>query len=112
MKDNSIQLTLCPSCGSTYYLENYPVQGTSTCTDCGHGVTSVSLIEIQGEIEDVSSICTSCGKDNEAEDPIFEEDNKFVYKCAVCGKLEGYLMLPPTFWDDERIDDNVLMGYR
>ena len=110
MEDNSIQLILCPLCGSTDYLENYPVEGASTCTDCGHEVTSVSLNEIQGEIEDVSSICTSCGKDNEAEKPIFEKYNKYVYKCTLCGKLEGYLMIPPTFGDNERINDNDFDG--
>ncbi len=105
MKDISVQLMLCPACGSKNHLENYPVQGSSTCVDCGHEVTSVALNVIQEDLEDIPSICTSCGKDNEVEEPIFDEGTKVVYKCTACGKLDGYLLLPPTFQENEVLND-------
>ncbi|MGA3288753.1 MAG: hypothetical protein ABSD42_00740 [Candidatus Bathyarchaeia archaeon] len=40
MSEKSLEFKLCPSCGSTEYIENYPAPGVSICEECGHEVTS------------------------------------------------------------------------
>lgn len=109
MSYESDQLTLCPTCGSKYYLENYPVQGTSICTNCGHEATSISLKVIQEDIDDTSCTCSSCGKEQD-EKPLFDKDHRIVFKCKTCGKLDGYLLLPSTWKDNEDLDDNDYDG--
>jgi DNA-directed RNA polymerase subunit RPC12/RpoP len=108
--DNSDKFTLCPRCGSKYYLENYPIQNTQTCTQCQHEVTTISLIEIKETPEGLPSICTHCGKDGAQDRPFLEEDNTTIYKCKACGKLDGYLLQPFPYFREEEIDDNAYDG--
>jgi hypothetical protein len=109
-KDNSAQFILCPKCGSTDYLENYPTQGNSTCTKCGHQATPLMLKVIQEELEGIPSACSSCGKEDENSSPFFSSRDKVVYKCKACGKLDGYLLLPVVFNYEDGIDDNRFDG--
>ena len=58
------EFTLCPHCGSTEYLENYPAPGISACTKCGHEVTKIPLKEMSEE-EILKQNCPFCGKEGE-----------------------------------------------
>ena len=109
-KYNLAQFTLCPKCGSTDYLENYPTQGKSICTKCGHQATPLMLKVIQEDFEGIPSACSSCGKEDEKALPFFEAGDKVVYKCKACGKLDGYLLLPITFSSEIGIYDNTFDG--
>ena len=46
MTEKNFEFKLCPDCGSTEYMENYPTPGTSICDDCGHEITSIALKEL------------------------------------------------------------------
>ena len=115
MSEKSNEFRLCPSCGSTEYVENYPILGVSICEECGHEVASIVLKVIQdAEEENVLSkdTCPFCGAKNQTEDDneLFS-DGSFngvwttVYKCGVCGKLNGYRILPPTFAFPEEVNE-------
>jgi len=108
-KDNLVQFTLCPRCGSKTYLENYPIQNISICTRCQHEVTTITLIEIKETPQGTPSICTHCGKDGAEDNPFFEENHTIIYKCKACGKLDGYLLTTSLF-SMEEIDDNAYDG--
>ena len=83
------EFTLCPHCGSTEYLENYPAPGISACTKCGHEVTKIPLKEMSEE-EILKQNCPFCGKEGEEDDTLFDDYNIMVFKCKGCGKLDGY----------------------
>ncbi len=109
MIEKSVELTLCPSCGSTEYLPDYPVAGASICLRCGHGVVSVRLKEIQedhnGELRfSAKYVCPSCHKQGFPDDFASVEDIT-VYKCRSCGALDGYRVLPETFASSEELND-------
>jgi predicted RNA-binding Zn-ribbon protein involved in translation (DUF1610 family) len=105
MKENSLEFKLCPSCGSTQYLENYPTQGTSICAECGHEITAIALKVIQEEDEETSYACPSCGKENETKEALID-GYEVLLKCKACSKLYGYRILPSTGWDSETLDNN------
>ena len=109
-EDNLAQFTLCPKCGSTNCLENYPTQGTSICTTCGHQATALMLKVIQEELEGIPSACPSCGKEDENSSPFFSSRDKVVYKCKACGKLDGYFLLPFIFSSEDDINDSTFDG--
>jgi len=113
MNEKSFEFKLCPSCGSTEYVENYPTPGVSICEECGHEVASIMLKEIQEPDEEAASLkesCPFCGAKNQTEDDnVFFYDGSFninhveitVFKCVACGKLNGYRILPRTFSETE-----------
>jgi len=87
------EFTLCPHCGSDEYLENYPTQGISSCTKCGHEVAKILLKEMTEE-EILQQNCPFCEKEGEEDDALFDEDGIMVFKCKGCGKLDGYVVTP------------------
>ena len=108
MEDKSLEQKLCPNCGSTEYIEDYPTQGKSTCEECGHEVVSINLEVIVEKIEEDQEtfLCPSCGKRNRTEKALLNDGETIVRKCKTCGKLYGYRILPSAFWDDEELNDN------
>jgi len=115
MKEKSIELKLCPNCGSTEYVENYPAPGVSICEECGHEITSVALKVIQDhEVEQTlysKYVCPFCGRKSGTDDDVLFSDDNFqsgsivVFKCSACGKLDGYRILPYVFAISEEVND-------
>jgi hypothetical protein len=89
MNDKSLELSICPKCGSTEYFENFPAPGLSICVECGQEITRIQLREMAEE-EIIQQNCPFCGKEGEEDDTLFDEENILVYKCKRCGKLDGY----------------------
>jgi ribosomal protein L37AE/L43A len=59
-------MKICPNCGSTRYLEDYPVVGVSICEKCGHEVTSTPVKKVDEEIEEnifSKRTCRGCGRE-------------------------------------------------
>ena len=89
LKSDSIEFVICPSCGSSGYIEDYPALGKQVCAECGHESEKIRLKIIAEEME-ISDTCPFCGKEGDADDTLFEEDDILVFKCKKCGKLDGY----------------------
>ena len=102
------ELKLCPVCGSTEYMENYPTPDTAICEDCGHQITSIVLKEVSEEIEEqffAKRKCSSCEAEDPTEKPLFDDLSFFrvvVYKCKACGKLNGYKNTTENFGRQRR----------
>ena len=114
MSEKSLEFKLCPSCGSTEYIENYPTPGVSICEECGHEVTSIALKVIQEAEEETlfsKRSCPFCGDKSQTDDDLLFSNGSFksgeitVFKCSACGKLDGYRILPFTFAINEEVDD-------
>jgi excinuclease UvrABC ATPase subunit len=88
MSDKSLELKLCPKCGSTDYLEDYPAPGTSICADCGQEIVTIKLREIV-ETYSLKHKCPFCGKEGAQEDLLYFANNITVYKCKGCEKIDG-----------------------
>ena len=97
MKTDLIEFGICPKCGSTEYIEDYPVKGKQVCIKCGHeNVIELKLVVTGRQILD---ICPFCGKEREDDDIFFERDDITVFKCRKCEKLDGYKF--PDFSGDD-----------
>lgn len=85
---------ICPNCGSTEYLEDYPVAGKTICANCFHEPVSLKLKVVQ-TYGKIARDCPSCGKKRENDDILLFDDDTltFVYKCTKCEKLQGYSTL-------------------
>jgi DNA-directed RNA polymerase subunit RPC12/RpoP len=117
MGEKSFEFKLCPSCGSTEFIEDYPTPGVSICEECGHEVTSVVLKVIPEAEEDAlysKSTCPFCGAESPEDDEnvLFSENEDsilgggiIVFKCRACGKLDGYRVLPCTFDIDDGVNE-------
>ena len=82
-------LIICPDCGSTEYMENYPAVGKKLCIECGHESVEIKLKTI-GSPYELLKECPFCGKEREKGAPLHEDEFTIVYKCKKCGKLAGY----------------------
>jgi DNA-directed RNA polymerase subunit RPC12/RpoP len=89
MDDKSLELRICPKCGSTEYLENFPAPGLSICAECGQETILIHLREMPEE-EIIQQPCPSCGKEGEEDDTLLDQVIIIVYKCKRCGTLYGY----------------------
>ncbi len=109
----SLDVKLCASCGSTSFLENYPAAGLSICTDCGRDVACVPLKVISENIEEEllckNYVCPHCNSKDDSDD-LLNDEGIVVLKCNVCGKLDGFRILPMTFVSDETLDDGYFDG--
>ena len=117
MDEKSFEFKVCPSCGSAEFIEDYPAPGVLICEECGREVASVVLKVIQEAEEETvisESACPFCGAKNQTEDEnilfSFSEANFrsgeiLVFKCRVCGKLDGYRILPITFAIDDEVNE-------
>ena len=106
------EFTLCPNCGSTEYLEDYPSLEIASCSKCNHEVIKIKLRMMT--IEDIlNQNCPHCGKEGDEDEPFVEvnlnnlncdeinedylflndEDRVLVYKCKKCGELDGYRVI-------------------
>ena len=116
MTEKILELKLCPNCGSTEYMENYPTPGTSICDDCGHEITSIVLKELKRTLSKyffARRKCSSCGLQDPAEESLLDDFSFFrvvVYKCKRCGKLDGYRIVPkPGAYNEEQMME-ILAG--
>lgn len=101
------KLSICPNCGSTQYLADYPAVGQKTCTKCSHPSTDVELKPLKNS-DDPLENCPFCGKEGGDDDTLFENNHVLIYKCKQCGKLDGYKFLDDeeeTDWDPEELND-------
>ena len=91
MQMNLSKFTLCPECGSTEHLENYPSSGVSVCGKCGHRAITISLTEMR-EDKVYDQVCSFCGAEGEDDDTLFENESVVVFKCKKCGTIDGYFI--------------------
>ena len=91
MQMNLSKFTLCPECGSTERLENYPSSGVSVCGKCGHRAITISLTEMR-EDKVYDQVCSFCGAEGEDDDTLFENESVVVFKCKKCGTIDGYFI--------------------
>jgi hypothetical protein len=109
MSENYLELKLCPKCGSTNYMKNYPSPDTSLCLGCGG--TSIETVKLTVTQEDNlfdDSLCPFCNQKDDDQEVILDESetgDTTVLKCNNCGKLYGFKILSATGLDDENIDD-------
>jgi ribosomal protein S27AE len=108
MQMNLTEFRLCPNCGSPGYLENYPTPGNLICGKCGHRTIKIHLTQMtEDEVYDTN--CTSCGKEGEDGDTLFENYGVAVFKCKKCGTIDGYEIIEkPDYFDWG--DDNPYDG--
>lgn len=92
MQMNLTEFRLCPNCGSTENLENYPTSGISICGKCNHRTIKIPLTEMT-EDAIYTQDCTSCGKEGEEDDTLFENESVVVFKCKKCGTIDGYQII-------------------
>jgi hypothetical protein len=105
MTTNLQEFRLCPNCGDTQFIENYPTVGTSTCTDCGYEIVTVPLNEMSKK--DVrSQNCFFCGKESNQVETLYADDFVLVFKCKSCGKLRGYTSTLNPYGDEELCNDD------
>ena len=80
-------VSICPNCGSTDFLPDYPAPGTGTCMECGKEIIKLELENTPSK--KTPEKCSSC---NTVLDCIREEENEdfAVFKCSRCGKISGY----------------------
>jgi hypothetical protein len=109
MSDKSIELRICPKCGSTEYLENYPAPGTTICSICAHEIIKITLKETDANFS-LKDNCPYCGKGSDESEIFYAEGLITVYKCKGCEKLDGYLELAETFYCDEMRNDGDYSG--
>lgn len=99
MQMNLTEFRLCPNCGSTENLENYPTPGNSMCGKCSHRTVKIPLTEMKKD-EIYATNCTFCGKEGEDGDTLFENDNVVAFKCKKCGTIDGYkINREPDYFD-------------
>ncbi len=85
-------IEICPNCGSTEYLNNYPYPGTQICIKCGSTPKKTKLKTIQYN-EEIPNQCSHCGAERQEDDTLFEEYHIIVFKCKTCGELDAYARL-------------------
>jgi len=89
MKTDPIEFGVCPNCGSTEYMEDYPVKGKRVCIQCGHENVEIEL-KIVETWQGILDNCPFCGKEGEEDDTLFEKYDIVIFRCKKCGKLDGY----------------------
>ncbi len=105
LKSESIEFGICPHCGSTEYIENYPSLGKRVCTQCGHESEKITLKFIEKD-EELFDTCYFCGTEGDEDDPFFEDDDILIFKCKKCGKLNGY-NFPELMYGFEHTHDSL-----
>lgn len=105
METDLIQFGICPNCGSTEYMEDYPVTGKRICTQCGHENVKIKL-KVVGIEQEISNLCPSCGKEREENETIVEEDDIIVFRCNKCEELDGYMLFDFSAYEPE-FDDRA-----
>jgi hypothetical protein len=103
MSDKSLEFKLCPKCGSTEYLEDYPAPGTSICAKCGHEIVTITLRETAENF--VEHNCIFCGKEGNTDHLLYEDNFRAVYKCKGCEKLDGRLDVAKAGGSGEYLND-------
>lgn len=98
MKTDLIEFGICPCCGSTEYIEDYPAKGKRVCIQCGHENVGIELKVVE-KWEEILDNCPFCGNDGEEDDTLFEKDDLVIFKCKKCERLDGYKF----FLDFQRI---------
>jgi transcription elongation factor Elf1 len=108
MKTDSIEFRICPNCGSTDCIEDYPDKGKQICVKCGHKSVKIKLKVVETERE-ISDQCPFCGKEGEEDETLLETDNMIVFRCKKCGKLDGYKFPDVVEYDPEfgRVYDSL-----
>src|SRR5665648_383579 len=99
---------VCPNCGSTEYLENYPTPGATACVACMHEMTEIPLKELSYYPESMN--CSSCEKEKEQVETLYEDDFVLVIKCRTCKKIEGYCLDPESQYNNEDLDESYFSG--
>jgi len=94
--ENNYHLEICPNCGSTEFLNNYPNPGNNICIKCGHEPIKLKL-KLIGYWEELPQKCPFCNIDNKQNDIVFENTLTIIYKCSNCGKLDGYIILESEY---------------
>jgi hypothetical protein len=97
MMVNSKEISICPNCGSTNYLPDYPTPGQKMCTDCFREIINLK-INPENYVPDK---CPSCGDKDIYWIRDEETDTFAVMKCEKCSKIAGYTK--PNFQDDYSI---------
>ncbi|MDQ1279565.1 MAG: hypothetical protein QG670_827 [Thermoproteota archaeon] len=97
-------LEICPRCGSTDYIKDYPEQGRDVCENCGSDIKKVPLVEKDDE-EELPDNCPLCGEKLE-EDPLCNWSDMYIEKCGKCGNLVGYRFLGDDDWFDDPFADD------
>lgn len=113
MTTDLTEFTVCPNCGSTKYLENYPTSGTSTCTECMHEITKVTLSKTLPKKELSKQNCPYCGRKYDEDDNLFYDGDVTVFKCQGCGKLKGYKIVfgyEYKYAGNEEFDESAFSG--
>jgi predicted RNA-binding Zn-ribbon protein involved in translation (DUF1610 family) len=105
MSDKSLEFKLCPKCGSTEYLEDYPDPGKSICTGCGTEIVTITLRKTAEKFS-VKHKCPFCGKEGNREDRL-GKTGITVYKCKGCGKLDGLLEVGILDDSEEYFSDDL-----
>lgn len=83
MENSTDFIDICPNCGSTQCLENYPVPGKCICVKCGHESIRTKLL--MGE----TNVCHSCGEEVD-KDTVLQNEDILILKCKKCGRSESY----------------------
>lgn len=96
MQMNKTEFRLCPKCGSTESLEDYPAPGMSICVKCGAELIKIPLTEIS-EDRIYEQDCSFCGAEGEEGDDLFDNGFVVVYKCKKCGTIDGYSVVKQAY---------------
>jgi hypothetical protein len=109
MSDKHVEFTVCPVCGSTECLLDYPAVGSSTCLKCGHETVTFVLRVVQEDAWEklfgAGYVCPSCDGKDESDKFFYEDNDVVISKCEACGKLEGFRVLPMTGLGSEWLKD-------
>jgi Zn ribbon nucleic-acid-binding protein len=89
VETNLTSFIICPNCGSTEYLADYPAKGHTICLKCGHESAKIEL-KVWETYEEMPENCPFCGKEAEDDETLLDTDSITVFKCKNCGKLDGY----------------------
>jgi len=98
MEINLKQFRLCPKCGSTDFLENYPSLGMTACAKCLGRTIKIPLTEInEDKLEEQN--CSHCDAEGEEDDTLFDSEEIVVFKCKKCGTIDGYSVKDDYYYD-------------
>lgn len=104
-------IEICPNCGSTVSITDYPELGRNVCGYCSQETVLIKLI-LKGLKEGVPENCSHCGENMEDEDILFEEfygeivhNQTVVVKCKKCENLSGYRVFEFSDYNYDEYDD-------